>query len=144
MNERVIRWVTASASWLERLLALGILVGIIVFAVAGTTALTSMDWGNPDAFYEMMYRVLMLIIGVELARTLLTHDLEAILELLAFVVARKILKPEVAALDIFLSVTAFVGLLVARKYLLRLSFKSREESPAPPGGRPASPANQGP
>ena len=55
----------------------------------------------------------------ELARTLLTHDLGAILELLAFVVARKTLKPDVDAFDIFLCALAFVALLAARYFFLR-------------------------
>ncbi|QLQ25836.1 MAG: hypothetical protein HZT41_14065 [Dechloromonas sp.] len=65
-----------------------------------------------------MYRVLLMVIGVELARTLLTHDLGAILELLAFVVARKTLKPD-DAFDIFLCALAFVALLAARYFFLR-------------------------
>ncbi|HNT30220.1 MAG TPA: hypothetical protein PKL83_04690 [bacterium] len=48
---------------------------------------------------------------------LIVHDLVAVLELLAFVIARKLLKPDVGALDILISVTAFVMLLAARKYL---------------------------
>lgn len=131
MTDQVIRWGKASASWLERLLALAILVAIVAFVVASMVALASRDWRSTEAFYEMIYRVLMLVIGIELARTLLTHDLEAILELLAFVVARKILKPEVTALDIFLSVLAFIGLLAARKHLLGPSAGGREESPPP-------------
>ena len=69
-------------------------------------------------------------IGVELARTLLTHDLGAILELLAFVVARKTLKPDVDAFDIFLCALAFVALLAARYYFLRpVPDKTPEQSP---------------
>ena len=70
--------------------------------------------------------VLLMVIGVELARTLLTHDLGAILELLAFVVAWKTLKPDVDAFDIFLCALAFVALLAARYYFLR---PAPEQSP---------------
>jgi hypothetical protein len=55
---------------------------------------------------------------VELIRTLVTHDLMAVLELLAFVVARKMLKPELATIDILLGVAAFAGLLAARRFFL--------------------------
>ena len=51
-------------------------------------------------------------------RTPVTHDLMAVLELLAFVVARKMLKPELATVDIILGVAAFAGLLAARRFLL--------------------------
>jgi hypothetical protein len=68
-----------------------------------------MDWRLTETFYELIYRVLLLVIGVELVRTLVTHDLRAVLELLAFVVARKMLKPDLGVLDILLSVLAFVA-----------------------------------
>ena len=99
VNERVIWYANVLSTALERLLAFGIFVGLIVFALTSINALMGMDWGHTETFYELIYRVLLLVIGVELIRTLLTHDLMAILELLAFVVARKMLKPELATLD---------------------------------------------
>ena len=118
MNERVVRYTKELATGLERLLAFGILIGIIVFAFKSLAALTGMDWSSMETFYELIYRVLLLVIGVELIRTLVTHDLTAVLELLAFVVARKMLKPELATVDILLGVGAFVGLLAARRFFL--------------------------
>jgi hypothetical protein len=118
MNERVIWYAKVLATTLERLLAFGILLGVIVFAFQSAIALTDMDWRSTEAFYELIYRVLLLVIGVELIRTLVTHDLMAVLELLAFVVARKMLKPELPTVEILLGVGAFVGLLAARRFLL--------------------------
>ena len=43
MNERVIRYAKALATALERLLAFGILLGVVVFALQTTIALTGMD-----------------------------------------------------------------------------------------------------
>jgi hypothetical protein len=118
MNERVIGYAKVFATALERLLAFGILLGVIAFAIQSFIALIDLNWGSTETFYELIYRTLLLVIGVELIRTLLTHDLMAILELLAFVVARKMLKPELPTLDILLGVGAFVVLLAARRYLL--------------------------
>lgn len=117
--ETLVRLTRLFAKWLERLLAVVIVAGIIAYSVASTAQLLSMDWANSETYYELIYRVLLTVIGVELARTLLTHDLGAILELLAFVVARKTLKPNVDAFDIFLCALAFVALLAARYYFLR-------------------------
>jgi hypothetical protein len=75
----------------------------------------------------LIYRVLLLVIGVELVRTLVTHELGAVLELLGFVVARRMLKPDLAVLDILLSVLAFVALLAANRFLLF--------TPSPPESR---------
>ncbi|MBI4500628.1 MAG: hypothetical protein HY700_05655 [Gemmatimonadetes bacterium] len=128
MNDPVILWATTIARWLERALAAAILVAVIAFAFSTAGVPADMDWRRSETFYEMIYRVLILVIGVELIRTLVTHDLGAVLELVAFVIARKLLKPDLTALDILLSVSAFVGLLAARRFLLRpLSCNAREE-----------------
>ena len=55
--------------------------------------------------------------GGLLLRTLVTHDLMAILELIAFVVARKMLKPDLTSLDILVGAAAFALLLLVRRYL---------------------------
>lgn len=119
--DTLVRLTKLFAKWLERLLAVAIVAGIIAYSVESAAQLLSMDWGNSETYYDLVYRVLLTVIGVELARTLLTHDLGAILELLAFVVARKTLKPNVDAFDIFLCALAFVALLAARYYFLRPS-----------------------
>ena len=118
MDETVIRSAKVLATSLERLLAFGILLGTIVFVVHSTIALAGMDWRSTETFYELIYRTLLVVIGVELIRTLVTHDLMAVLELLAFVVARKMLKPDLSTLDILLGVGAFVGLLAARRFFV--------------------------
>jgi hypothetical protein len=115
------------ASWLERLLALVILCGVVLFGLCSAQTLAAMDWQLAETFYELIYRVLLLVIGIELVRTLVTHELRVILELLAFVVAMKMLKPDLAVLDILLGVLAFVALLAANRFLLSTA--------SPPGSR---------
>ncbi|HMM59466.1 MAG TPA: hypothetical protein PKC25_04955 [Candidatus Rifleibacterium sp.] len=80
--------------------------------------MSHIDWSHSDTLYELINRVLLLVICLELVRTLLTHELEAVLELLAFVVARKTLKPDLTATEILFSVIAFVILMAARKYFI--------------------------
>ena len=139
VDERVIVWAKTIAKWLERGLALAILVGVIAFALSSAIALSGMDWRVTATLYEMIYRVLILVIGIELIRTLVTHDLGAVLELLAFVIARKLLKPDLTALDILLSVAAFVVLLIARRFFLRLPSNEANDGG---GGKPGR-AHQG-
>ena len=105
--------------WAERLLAALVLVGVVISAVTGTMHLVLLDWTETQTFYELIYRILLLVIGLELARMLVTHSLVAVMELLAFVIARKMLKPDLTAADIALSVLAFVALMAARRYLIR-------------------------
>jgi hypothetical protein len=111
------------------LLALVILGGVLVYGLRSTRTLAAMDWRLTETFYELIYRVLLLVIGVELVRTLVTHDLRAVLELLAFVVARKMLKPDLDVLDILLSVLAFVALLAANRFWLSTSLPPESKEP---------------
>ncbi|MEA3411515.1 MAG: hypothetical protein U9R74_08235 [Pseudomonadota bacterium] len=65
-----------------------ILAGIIVYSYESAIQMLAMDWGNIETFYDFIYRILLVVIAVELIRTLVTHNLTAVLELIAFVVAR--------------------------------------------------------
>jgi hypothetical protein len=112
--------------WLEKLVALVVVAGVSVYVVKGGISLGGMDWSLTETFYEFIYRVLLLVIGLELVRMLLTHSLAAVLELLAFVIARKMLKPDLSSLDVILVVAAFVALLAGRRYLMT---PSETESP---------------
>jgi hypothetical protein len=112
--------------WLERILALAVLSGIVIYAVGSAQVLIGMDWRSSETIYELIYRVLLLVIGLELVRMLVVHDLLAVLELLAFVIARKMLKPDLVATDILLVVLAFVALLGARRFLTVAASKNAE------------------
>lgn len=103
----------------EKVLACIVIAGACMYAVGSVQAMWHMDWGNNEAFYQFIYRVLLIIIGLELARMLVTHSISAVLELLSFVIARKMLKPDLTSVDIILSVLAFVALAAARHYFMR-------------------------
>jgi hypothetical protein len=125
VSERLIRWGITATTGLEAVLASIILAGVIAFGVGSAMVLVHTDWREIAAFYDLINRLLMMAIGVEVVRTLLTHNLGTIVELLALVIARKILKPDVTPLEILLSVLAFVMLLAARHYFLRQTSGTR-------------------
>lgn len=116
MNLNINGLYNPAVRWLERVLALLMLAGVVVAAVKGGITMFQMDWTAKETFYELIYRVLLLVIGLELVRMLVTHSLAAVLELLAFVIARKMLKPDLTSIDIILSVVAFVTLLAGRRH----------------------------
>ncbi len=134
MENRISKGYRGAVKWLERLLALAVMVGVLVSAVHGAFVMAGADWSSTDAFYELIYRALLLVIGLELVRMLITHSLGAVLELLAFVIARKMLKPDLSALDVALVVAAFVALLAGRKHLLSRSCYQEGEDPGEEGG----------
>lgn len=117
-TSRVVTFFRQATHAFEWLLGAAIMIGIIRFAAVSVVLLHNMNWTNSETIYELINRVLLVVIGLELIRTLFTHELYALLELLAFVVARKTLKPDLTVIDIFLSVLAFTILLAGRKYLI--------------------------
>ena len=118
MIQRIVRTYPRAIRGLELVLAFVVLGGVLLAAVNSALDLASMNWRLTATFDELISRVLLVVIGLELVRMLVVHNLRAILELLAFAIARKMLKPDITALDIALSITAFVALVAAAHYFL--------------------------
>lgn len=114
----------------ERILATAVIFFVIFFVIKSVPALLSMDWTSTDTFYALIYRVLLIVIGMELVRMLVTHSIAAVLELLAFVIARKMLKPDLTSIDIVLGVLAFVALMAARHYFTEPCFDQKDTKSA--------------
>jgi len=104
--------------WLEIVLAALVLVGILFAAGAAIRELWALDWTASSTFDRLLNRVLFIAIGLELVRMLVVHSLRAILEMLAFAIARNMLTPNPAAFDIALGAVAFAVLLAAGRYFL--------------------------
>ena len=105
-------------SFFEKTLALIVLVGVFVYGISVVDEFLHLDWSSQDTFYYFIYQLLLIIIGLELARMLLAHSFLSIIELLGFVVARKLLKPDTEILEIALGIAAFVLLVAAYRYLV--------------------------
>jgi hypothetical protein len=104
--------------WIEKTLAFAVILAVITYFGSSIGAFITANWQEKEIFYDLIYRVLLVTIGLELARMLVTHSFSAILELLAFVVARKMLKPDITAVDVVLCVVSFVTLLGAHRYFI--------------------------
>lgn len=121
-------WTRLSLS-LEKVVAAATVIAVIVYGFESAKVLIAMDWSSTETFYEFINRTLIAVIGLELVRMLVNHSIGAVLELLAFVIARKMLKPDLTSLDIALSAGAFVALMAARHFLMEDQFyKNREET----------------
>ncbi|MBN1293055.1 MAG: hypothetical protein JXB48_14540 [Candidatus Latescibacteria bacterium] len=127
MRKKIIDWYIHIVQFFELILALVVLCCVVVFGLGSFFELIGMDWKITTTFYELIYRVLLMVIGLELVRMLLTHEIFAVLELLAFVIARKMLMPDLTSIDIVLAVIAFVSLLAARKFLFNFMNYSKEK-----------------
>ena len=69
------------------------------------------------SFEEALSDILLLVVGIELALMLVRRTPEALIEVMFFVVARKMLIKADTIIDLILGVTALAGLFVIRKYL---------------------------
>lgn len=57
-------------------------------------------------------------IGLELVRTLISHELASLVNLLSFVIARRMLEPQTAFWEVPLGVAAFAALMATRRCLM--------------------------
>lgn len=112
---------------LEKFVAVSVIFGVIAYSMHSGFILFAMDWGKTDTYYELINRVLAITIGLELVRMLVSHSISAVLELLAFVIARKMLKPDLGSLDVAAGVLAFVALMAARHFFTEAGFLEGEK-----------------
>jgi hypothetical protein len=104
--------------WCERIIALALLLGVICFFLATVRIALGLDWGSMATLHEIGQRVLLITIGMELVRTLISHELASLVNLMSFVVARRMLEPQIAFWEIPLGVAAFAALMATRRYLM--------------------------
>ena len=78
----------------------------------------SMDWTDPQTFIEVLRVILFWVIGIEFARLLLSYQTEIVIELMAFVVARKLLLVEDDMMSVTLGIVAIIVLFMVREYIV--------------------------
>ncbi|MBC7931410.1 MAG: hypothetical protein H7Z38_12680 [Rubrivivax sp.] len=103
------------------------LISVLILAAAVIAAYQTVVhdfpklFGRTDEFnvlQKLIESVLLIAIAAELGLLLLYHRTSTAVEVIIFVIARKIVSPDITALDLLLSVAALAGLLVARFYFL--------------------------
>ncbi len=103
------------------------LLAVLILAAAAVAAYQTVAHEFPKLFattaeYSILQRIieniLLIAIAGELGLLLLFHRTSAAVEVIIFVIARKIVSPEITSLDLLLSVAALAGLLVVRFYYL--------------------------
>lgn len=103
------------------LLALFILVAAAIAAYETVIRELPKLWQPTDeyqALQKIIENTLLVAIAAELGLLLLFHRTSAAIEVIIFVIARKIVSPETSALELLMSVAALGALLVVRFYYL--------------------------
>ena len=105
---------------------------ILVAAAIGTFEIIVRDvpllWRQTneyDALHQIIQDVLLVAIAAELALLLLFHRTSAAVEVLIFVIARKMVISGISGLDLLAGIAALAGLVVIRFYFIK-----PKESPA--------------
>jgi hypothetical protein len=120
--ERVINRVTGDAIHLFLSLLSIIILAAAVVATYDTVVRDFPKLLAPIDEYKVLQdfisNILLIAIAAELGLLLLFHRTSAAIEVIIFVIARKIVTPQISALELLLSVAALAGLLVVRFYYL--------------------------
>lgn len=122
----------AAESFLDRHLGNGIhlflsLLAILILAAAliATFQIVVRDFpplwrqaSEYDALYKIIQNILLVAIASELALLLLFHRTSAAIEVLIFVIARKMVTPGLSSFELLVGTAAFAALIVVRFYYL--------------------------
>jgi hypothetical protein len=111
------RFITFSITVIEFVLASLVVLGTAWYLFISIDTIFAVAF-SPEFFTEFITILLTAIIGIEVARVLITHNLIGILEILGFVLARKALAPDIVGLDILIILVAFGVLVYVRQLLL--------------------------
>jgi tetratricopeptide (TPR) repeat protein len=128
--EALLRFLTRVLHWAEIVLAMfcGIVVLLGVYYLAIETV-PFLGYLKEDGFHykfkEVLSDLLLLAVSVELGIMLIRRDPKSVIELMFFVVARKMLIKAHDPFDILFGVIALAGLFAIRKYLEYVSYDFR-------------------
>jgi hypothetical protein len=88
-------------------------------------------WQQPNEYetlHQIIQSILLVAIAAELGLLLLFHRAGAAIEVVIFVIARKLVTPGLTGFELLLGVTALAGLIIVRFYYLPT--QTRQRSPA--------------
>jgi hypothetical protein len=100
---------------------------VVVLVAAAITAFDTVVrdfprlWQPTDeysALQQIVENILLVAISAELSLLLLFHKTSAAVEVVIFIIARKMVSPTISALDLLLGAVALAGLIVVRFYYL--------------------------
>ena len=103
------------------------LLAVLILAAAAIAAYQTLVYEFPKlwtpadeykALQSIISHLLLIAIAAELGLLLLFHRTSAAVEVIIFVIARKIVTPDISSLELLLSVAALAGPLVVRFYYL--------------------------
>ncbi|PWT89437.1 MAG: hypothetical protein C5B55_11410 [Blastocatellia bacterium] len=80
-----------------------------------------------DALHQIIHSLLLVAIAAELALLFLFHRTSAAIEVLIFIIARKMVTPGISGLELLAGVAALAGLIVIRYYFISTRDRGKQE-----------------
>lgn len=121
--------------WLEIILAFFVVSIVIIGVIELIISLPPIKRVDTTVFHKLFETifgdVILLVFGLELAILMVKRRLESIVEIMFFVVARKMLVHSSHVYELLLGVAAIGGLFAIRKYLMVCTICSLFEEPKP-------------
>ena len=102
-------------------------LSLVVLVAAAITAFDTIVrdfprlWQPTDEYSALQHiieNILLVAITAELALLLLFHKTSAAVEVVIFIIARKMVNPTISALDLLLGAAALAGLIIVRFYFI--------------------------
>ncbi len=119
MKEKLKTWMNQSASYLELIISIVILLAILIASISVIAELGVFNgqWLNISSFETFLSHALALVIGIEFIKMLIKHTPGSVIEVLLFAVARQLIVYHTTMLELLLGIAAVAGLFAIRKYL---------------------------
>lgn len=128
-KEKTNSFLVKSANILEIIVGViliaGIVIGImpIIFEVAGFY----LSGGKNINFQHVLEQLLNIIIGVEFLKMLCRHNMDSVIEVLLFTLARKMIVEHTSSLDSLLTIISISILFMIRKFLFVKQLDKHED-----------------
>lgn len=117
--------VAATASLLEMLLSVMVLVGLLVSTIPIAQEMVSLWFSdNTDAFQTFLGHAFNLVIGIEFIKMLAKHSPGSALEVLLYAIARQMILGHASAIENLISVASIGLIFLIRKFVFVPSFGS--------------------
>ncbi|HHW70989.1 MAG TPA: hypothetical protein GX392_06600 [Clostridiales bacterium] len=122
MEDKITNSIMAFTKWMELILALAIIIAVIIstkdifILMKQIYSARQMDLYN--LFNNFLSHILLLIIGLELIETLITHTPSSIIDIMLFAIARKMLIHSSNAYELLVGAIAIAILFATRRFLI--------------------------
>ncbi len=103
----------------ELILAIVVFVVVLYFGFNMAKGFILIDWSAASSLYEFISFVLLILLGLEVSRLIAVHNITVVMEIMLLIIARKMLYPDISALDLLFSTIAF-ALVVGVYYLYKI------------------------